>query len=88
MTTVLTLTAKNQLTLPEAMLQYLGIDRGNKLWTRIEEKKIVIEKVTDTWDDLQGSLKDTKLTKGKSVLEIIELAKKLEGKRLAKKNGL
>lgn len=88
MTTVLTLTAKNQLTLPVEMLQYLGIDRGNKLWTRIEAKKIVIEKVEDSWDDLQGSLQDTKLTKGKSVLEIIKLAKKLEAKRLARKNGL
>lgn len=85
MTTVLTLTAKNQLTLPEEMLNFLGIDRGNKLWTRIEEQAIVIEKVGDSWNDLQGTLKDTVLTKGKSVLEIIELAKKKEAKRLAKK---
>jgi len=85
MTTVLTLTAKNQLTLPEEMLNFLGIDRGNKLWTRIEKQAIVIEKVGDSWNDLQGTLKDTVLTKGKSVLEIIELAKKKEAKRLAKK---
>lgn len=87
MTTVLTLTAKNQLTLPTAMLQYLGINRGNKLWTKIEDKKIVIEKIDDSWDDLQGLLADHPMSKKYTTLEIIEIAKKREAKRLARKYG-
>ncbi|MDZ7587423.1 MAG: hypothetical protein U0946_06735 [Patescibacteria group bacterium] len=85
---ILTLSSKNQLTLPVSIVSFLGLDKGTKLWTKLVNKSIVIEKVEDSWDDLQGTLKDTVLTKGKSVLEIIELAKKLEGKRLARKNGL
>lgn len=51
----------------------------------IKKQSTAAKKVEDSWDDLQGSLKDTELTRGKSVLEIIELAKKKEAMRLAKK---
>ena len=88
MTTVVSVTSKNQLTLPVGMVRLMGIKKGSKLWARIENKSIILERVEDTWDSLQGSLKDTALTKGKSVLEIIELARKIEGKRLAKKYGV
>lgn len=84
---ILTLSSKNQLTLPVWMVSLLGLDKGAKLWTRVENNVITLEKFP-TWDELQGSIKDTYLTRGKSTLEIIELAKKLEGKRLAKKYGL
>lgn len=87
MSYVITLTAKNQLTLPVALVSLLGLDRGSKLWTKVENNSIVLEK-SPTWDELQGSIKDTYLTRGKTTLEIIELAKKLEAKRLAKKYGL
>ncbi len=85
---ILTLSSKNQLTLPVSLVSVLGLSKGAKLWTKLVNKTIVIEKIEDSWDDLQGTLKDTPLTKGKSVLEIIDIAKKLEGKRLARKNGL
>jgi bifunctional DNA-binding transcriptional regulator/antitoxin component of YhaV-PrlF toxin-antitoxin module len=85
MTDLVTLSSKNQFTLPVGFVRHLGLKKGSKLWTRLENKSIVIEPVEDSWDSLQGSLKDTELTKGKSVLEIIELARKLEGKRLAQK---
>jgi len=88
MDTILTLTSKNQLTLPVSMVKFLGLAKGNKLWTKVRDNAIVLEKVDDSWDSLQGTLKDTYLTKGKSVLEIIETAQKLEAKRLAKKYGL
>jgi len=85
---ILTLSSKNQLTLPVSMVEFLGLDKGVKLWTKIVNNMIVIEKIDNSWDSLQGSLKDTSLTKGKSVLEIIEIAGEIEGKRLAKKHGL
>lgn len=85
---ILTLSSKNQLTLPVSIVSFLGLDKGAKLWTKIVNNMIVIEKVNNSWDLLQGTLKDTSLTKGKSVLEIIEIARDIEGKRLAKKHGL
>ena len=87
MDAVLTLSSKNQLTLPVSMVSYLGLQKGTKMWTKVQGNSVVIEKLP-TWDELQGSVKDTYLTKGKSTLEIIELAKKLEAKRLAKKYKL
>lgn len=88
MNVILTLTSKNQLTLPVSMVSLLGLNKGSKIWTQVKENKIVLEKIDDSWDSLQGSLTDTPLTKGKSTLEVIELAKKLEAKRLTKKYGL
>lgn len=85
---ILTLSSKNQLTLPVSMVSFLGLNKGTKLWTKVVGKTVVIEKIDDSWDSLQGTLKDTALTKGKSVLEIIEIAREIEGKRLAKKHGL
>lgn len=85
---ILTLSSKNQLTLPVSVVRFFGLEKGAKFWSRIVGKTIVIEKVEDSWDSLQGTIKDTPLTKGKSVLEVIEIAREIEGKRLAKKHGL
>lgn len=85
---ILTLSSKNQLTLPVSIVSHLGLNKGSKLWTRVVGKTVVIEKVDDSWDSLQGTLKDTPLTKGKSVLQVIEIAREIEGRRLAKKHGL
>jgi len=87
MNKVLTLSSKNQLTLPVSVMTLLGLSKGSKLWPRVENRTIVLEKVEDSWDELQGSLVDTPLTKNKTVLEIIELAKKKEALRLMKKNA-
>lgn len=85
MNTVLTLTSKNQLTLPVSIVSLLGLSKGSKLWTKVEKKSILLEKVEDSWDDLQGTLRDTPKTKGKTVVQIIEMAKKAEAIRLRKK---
>lgn len=82
---ILTLSSKNQLTLPVSVVKVLGLKKGVKFWSRVVGKALVIEKIEDSWDSLQGSIKDTPLTKGKSVLEVIEIARKIEGKRLGKK---
>lgn len=85
---VLTLSSKNQLTLPVSLVSFLGLNKGTKLWTRLVNKSIVIEKVEDTWDKYQGLLADHPLSKKYTTLEIIDLAKKREAKRLAKKHGM
>ena len=82
MTGLLTLSSKNQITLPANLARELNLKKGTKFWVKTEGKTIKLEKQEDTWDDLQGSLKDTSKTKGKTVLQIIELAKKEEAKRL------
>jgi len=87
MDTVLTLSSKNQLTLPVSVVSFLGLDKGVKLWTKIINNTIVIEKVDNSWDKFQGLLANHPMSKKYTTLEIIEIAKKREAKRLAKKYG-
>lgn len=84
---ILTLSSKNQLTLPVSLVSFLGLDKGAKLWTKLVNRSIVIEKVEDSWDDFQGLLANHPMSKKYSTLEIIEIAKKREAKRLARKYG-
>lgn len=84
---MVTLTSKNQLTLPTRLVELLGLTQGSKLWTRIEKNKLVLEKAGDSWDDLQGILANHPLNKKYTTLQIIELAKKKEAKRLGEKYG-
>lgn len=88
MDAVLTLSSKNQLTLPVSLVSFLGLEKGAKLWTRLVNKSIVIEKVEDSWDQFQGLLANHPLSKKYTTLEIIEIAKKREAKRLAKKHEM
>ncbi len=85
MNTVVTLTSKNQLTLPVALVSLLGLNKGSKLWTRVEKETIVLEKIEDSWDDFQGILADTPIAKKYTVEQVIEIAKKREAKRLTEK---
>ncbi|EKD67984.1 MAG: hypothetical protein ACD_48C00122G0002 [uncultured bacterium] len=85
MNTVVTLTSKNQLTLPVALVSLLGLNKGSKLWTRVEKETIVLEKIEDSWDDFQGILADTPMAKKYTVEQVIEIAKKREAKRLTEK---
>lgn len=85
MDTVLTLSSKNQLTLPVSLVELLGLSRGTKLWTRLVGTTITIEKITSSWDSLQGTIQDNSYTKNRTVDEVIEFAKKKEALRLKKK---
>lgn len=84
---MVTLTSKNQLTLPVKLVELLGLTQGSKLWIRVEKNALVLEKAGDSWDDLQGILANHPLNKKYTTLQIIELAKKKEAKRLGKKYG-
>lgn len=87
MDTVLTLSSKNQLTLPVSLVNFLGLTKGSKLWTKLVGNTITIEKIDTSWDSLQGTIKGTKYTRSHSVEEIIEYAKKKEALRLMKKHA-
>lgn len=85
MDTVLTLSSKNQLTLPVALVNFLGLTKGTKLWTKLAGNTITIEKIDTSWDDVQGILANNPMAKKYTVEQVIEIAKKREGKRLMKK---
>jgi len=87
MNALLTISSKNQITLPVQMVRKLDLKKGSKLWTKIENNSIILEK-EDSWDDLQGILANHPMSKKYTTLQIIELAKKREAKRLTKKYGL
>jgi len=85
MDTVLTLSSKNQLTLPVSLVNFLGLSKGTKLWTKLVGNTITIEKVDTSWESLQGTIKGNTFTRSHTVEEVIEFAKKQEAKRLLKK---
>lgn len=78
----MTISSKNQFTLPVAMVRHLGLKKGSKLWTRLENKSIVIEPVEDTWDDLKGFLADNPIAKKYTYDQVYKMAQKKEAKRL------
>lgn len=85
MQTILTLTSKNQLTLPVSIVSLLGLSKGSKIWTSVKDNTVVLEKVEDSWDNLQGILANHPMSKKYSTLQVIEMAKKKEVKRLGEK---
>lgn len=85
MNTLLTLTSKNQLTLPVSIVSLLGLSKGNKMWTKVKENTIILEKARDDWDSLQGMLANHPMSKKYTTLQVIEIARKKEGNRLGKK---
>lgn len=85
MQAILTLTSKNQLTLPVSIVSLLGLTKGSKLWTSVKDNTVILEKAEDGWDNLQGILVNHPLSKKYSTLQVIEMAKKKEIKRLGEK---
>jgi len=60
---ILTLSSKNQLTLPVGVVSSLGLVKGSKIWIKVKTNTIVLEKVNDSWDDLHGFLADHPMSK-------------------------
>lgn len=82
MNTLLTLTSKNQLTLPVSIVSLLGLSKGSKMWTKVKDNTIVLEKVEDSWKDLHGFLADNPIAKKYSYDRVYKMAQKKEAKRL------
>jgi hypothetical protein len=87
MNTVLTLSSKNQLTLPVTLVDLLGLTKGAKMWTKLVGNTITIEKIETSWDSLQGTLKGNSFTENHPIEEVVELAKEKEAIRLMKKHA-
>lgn len=83
---ILTLSSKNQLTLPVAVVSTLGLKKGTKFWTKVVGKTFVIEKIEDTWEDLHGFLADNPIAKKYTYDQVYKNAQKAEAKRLMKQS--
>ena len=73
--------------MPVSIVSLLGLNKGSKLWTKVKDNTIFLEKAEDDWDSLQGLLANHPISKKYSTLQIIEIARKKEAQRLAKKYG-
>lgn len=60
---ILTLSSKNQLTLPVSIVSLLDLNKGSKLWAKVKDNTVVLEKADDAWSDLQGILADHPMSK-------------------------
>lgn len=81
---IVTLSSKNQFTLPASIVSLLGLNKGSKLWTSVKDNTVVIKKVEDTWEDLHGFLADNPIAKKYSYDQVYRMAQKKEAKRLMK----
>jgi AbrB family looped-hinge helix DNA binding protein len=70
-----TITSKNQLTLPAALVKKANLKPGQKLSITLQDNLLTLEPVSDILDRLAGSVKVPARFKGLSEDEIIEKAK-------------
>lgn len=74
MTTLMTITAKGQVTFPKALLGAMGVGVGDRLIARVEKKRVIVEPVGRGLLDLKGSMGRIKIPKGKTVDDLIHEA--------------
>lgn len=85
MNAVLTLTSKNQLTLPVSFVRELQLIKGSKLIIQLSGiNTLTLTPTTTSWDTLQGSLSTHPLAK-KPITDIINIAQKNAAKDFLKK---
>lgn len=79
----MTITSKNQVTFPKSLLDYMGVDKGDKIFVKVEKERVVLEPLKGSFVDLQGILLNTPAAKKHNLGEIIKIAGKREAKRIA-----
>lgn len=84
MTALVTITSKNQLTLPVSMVALLGLNSSRKLVAKVEGDRLVLKKPGPIFGQLQGLLANHPISKKYSVLKIIEIARRREAQRLGR----
>ena len=84
MNTLITVSSKNQITIPMAMATALGLEKGSKVWTTMKDNAIVLEKAKDSWKDLHGFLANNPIAKKYTYDQVYKMAQKKEAKRLMK----
>jgi AbrB family looped-hinge helix DNA binding protein len=73
---IVSITSKNQITLPVKITRLLNINRGDRLVIKVESGRIIMEKAQQLLDDLAGSLYLPKKYRNKSLSYIVKEAKK------------
>jgi AbrB family looped-hinge helix DNA binding protein len=71
-----TITSKNQLTLPAALVKKANLKPGQKLSITLQDNRLTLESYESILARLKGSVTVPKRFKGKSLDEIIEISKK------------
>jgi bifunctional DNA-binding transcriptional regulator/antitoxin component of YhaV-PrlF toxin-antitoxin module len=84
MLNIISVSSKNQVTIPSDIVKYLGIEKGAKLLTKIKNNTIVMEKVGDTWDDLQGIFMNNPKARRFNTEKLLKIARKKVSARLMK----
>lgn len=85
MLNIINVSSKNQVTIPSDIVRLLGIKRGAKLLTKVEAGTIVMEKIDDSWNNLQGIFVNNANAKRYNTNEILGIARKKVAIRLMKK---
>ena len=71
----MTLTSKNQVTIPMDVARLWGLSRGHKLTMIVENKRATIEPSKNIVDQLYGSVKVPKKFRGMNINKAINIAK-------------
>jgi AbrB family looped-hinge helix DNA binding protein len=82
LTSTITVTSKNQITIPVSFIRKLDIKKGSKLVLSEEDGVLSMQKYSELLNKYQGFLKVPKHLRGKDLDEVIEKAKM---KRFSKK---
>jgi len=88
---IVTVTTKNQITLPVELMECLNLNKGSKLWVDFDgEKTLMLEKVEE-WKDLREEMLKNPLVEkyaGYSWEKIMKIAGKREARRIANEGKL
>jgi len=82
MTYLVTLTSKNQVTLPAALARALKLIRGSQLTITLEQTGLRMQPIPHSPRDLQGIVQKYGQNKNLSVEDAIRLASRKEAQRL------
>ena len=82
MTSIVTITSKNQVTLPAKLTRLLGLSTGIRLFVKLEDNSLKLEKVPSGFIDLQGIVQKTAKSKHLTVEQAKIKAMRVEATRL------
>ena len=72
---MITITSKNQITIPKYIVDELNAEMGDKLIVSLKDNLITLRPIKSVMDDLYGSLSIPKHLKGKDIDEVINESK-------------
>lgn len=75
MTIMMTVTSKGQVTFPKSLRELLGVEKGDRVIAKVEDKKVMLEKAGKGLLDLVGKMPKLRIPKGKTVDDLINDAR-------------